>query len=187
MLKRCLLVIDLQNDFLGQWAAGKVDALVRNTNRLVSAFRRSGLPVIWIRQQFRADLSDASLEMRDRGVPIVIEGTKGAQLLDGLDWRPADGTIIKTRYSAFFKTDLEQRLTEIGAHELVLCGVNTHACIRVAAIDAYQRDFRVVLAEDCIGSYDDEHARVSLDYMNGKIARVATVAEITRALGPGLL
>ncbi|WP_353827742.1 hypothetical protein [Mesorhizobium sp.] len=25
----------------------------------------------------------------------------------------------------------------------MLCGVNTHACIRMAAVDAYQRDFRV--------------------------------------------
>ncbi|WP_353682583.1 isochorismatase family protein [Mesorhizobium sp.] len=42
----------------------------------------------------------------------------------------------------------------------MLCGVNTHACIRMAAVDAYQRDFRVVLAEECVGSYDAEHARL---------------------------
>ncbi|SDI51324.1 Isochorismatase family protein [Mesorhizobium muleiense] len=71
----------------------------------------------------------------------------------------------------------------MGIDELVLCGVNTHACIRMAAVDAYQRDFRVVLAEECVGSYDAEHARVSLDYMNGKIAKIVTVSEIVKALG----
>lgn len=70
----------------------------------------------------------------------------------------------------------------MGVGELVLCGINTHACIRMTAIDAYQRDLRVVLAEECIDSYDAEHGRVSLVYMNGKIAKVATVPEIIQAL-----
>lgn len=184
MIKRCLVIIDLLNDYLDPWDADKVSRLVQNTNGLVSAFRRSHLPVIWVRQAFRPDLSDAFLEMRDKRVAIAIEGTRGAQLHAGLDWHPKDATIIKKRYSAFFKTELEELLAEFGVGELVLGGVNTHACIRMAAIDAYQRDFRVVLAEECIGSYDEEHARVSLDYMNGKIATLATVRKIIEALGP---
>lgn len=184
MIKRCLLIIDLINDYLDRWDADKAARLVLDTNKLVTVFRRSGLPVIWVRQEFRSDLSDAFLEMRDRDIKIAIEGTRGAQLHAGLDWNPNDVTIIKKRYSAFFKTQLEERLAESGVSELVLCGINTHACIRMAAIDAYQRDFRVVLAEECIGSYDEEHGRVSLDYMNGKIAKVATVPEIIESLHP---
>jgi isochorismate hydrolase len=53
-----------------------------------------------------------------------------------------------------------------------------------SALDAYQRDFRVVLAKERIGSYDEEHARASVDYMNGKIAKLATVSEILEALSP---
>jgi nicotinamidase-related amidase len=33
-----------------------------------------------------------------------------------------------------------------------LAGINTHACIRTAAIDAFQRDYDVILAGDCIAS-----------------------------------
>ncbi len=182
MAKRCLVIIDLLNDYLDHWDADKVGRLVRNTNRLVRAFKRSHLPVIWVRQEFRPDISDAFLEMRDKGIATAIEGTRGAQLHAELDWDPNDATIIKKRYSAFFKTIIEERLAEFGVDELVLCGVNTHACIRMTAIDAYQRDFRVVLAEECIDSYDEEHARVSLDYMNGKIVNVSTVSEIIKAL-----
>lgn len=184
MTKRCLIIIDLINDYLDRWDADKAARLVLNTNILVTAFRKRSLPVIWVRQEFRPDLSDAFLEMRDNNIKIAIEGTIGAQLHAGLDWAPSDATIIKKRYSAFFRTELEGLLTGFGAGELVLCGVNTHACIRMAAIDAYQRDFRVLLAEECIGSYDEEHARVSLNYMNGKIAKVATVAEIVEDLDP---
>ncbi|RWQ63902.1 cysteine hydrolase [Mesorhizobium sp.] len=182
MTKRCLLIIDLQNEYLDLWEADKADRLVQNTNRLVAAFRSLQLPVIWVRQEFRSDLSDAFLEMRDKRIAVTIQGTRGALLHAELDWQPSDATIVKKRYSAFFKTGPDELLAEFGAGELVLCGVNTHACIRVAAVDAYQRDFRVVLAEECIGSYDAEHARVSLDYMNGKIAKIATVSEIVEAL-----
>lgn len=182
MTKRCLIIIDLLNEYLDLWEADEAGRLVQNTNRLVGAFRSLQLPVIWVRQEFRSDLSDAFLEMRDKRIAITIKGTRGAQLHAGLDWQPSDATIIKKRYSAFFETKLDELLAEFGVGELVLCGVNTHACIRVAAVDAYQRDFRVVLAEECVGSYDAEHARVSLDYMNGKIAKVATVSEIIRAL-----
>lgn len=183
MPKRCLVIIDLQNDLLDRWDANEVDRLVQNTNQLVGAFRSSGLPVIWVRQEFRPDLSDTFLEMRDKGTAITIEATRGAQLHADLDWRPSDTAVIKKRYSAFFRTELEEILTKMGVGDLVLCGINTHACIRMAAIDAYQRDFRVLLAEECVGSYDEKHARVSLHYMDGKIAKVSTIPEIVEALG----
>jgi bifunctional isochorismate lyase/aryl carrier protein len=124
------------------------------------------------------------LEMRNKGIAVAIEGTKGAQLHAELDWHPNDSTILKKRYSAFFKTELDELLVKRRVGELVICGINTHACIRMTAIDAYQRDLRVVLAEECIGSYNEEHARVSLDYMSGKIAKVATVRAIIGALDP---
>ncbi|RUY20274.1 cysteine hydrolase [Mesorhizobium sp. M7A.F.Ca.US.001.04.2.1] len=184
MTKRALIIIDLINDYLDHWSAGEAARLISETNKLVAAFREAELPIIWVRQEFLPDLSDAFLEMRDKNVKIAIEGTSGAQLHADLGWQPADITIVKKRYSAFYKTELEDILSAMRVGELVLCGINTHACIRMAAIDAYQRDFRVTLAAECIDSYDAEHARVSLGYMNGKIAKVITVPEIIQALSP---
>jgi nicotinamidase-related amidase len=40
---------------------------------------------------------------------------------------------------------------------LIAAGINTHACICATAIDAYQRDFPVIVASDCIDSYDRQH------------------------------
>lgn len=178
MSQRCLVIIDMLNDFLDMWPEADSARLVKNTNRLVTAFRERGLPIIWVRQEFRADLSDAFLEMRDKGIAKTIENTRGAALHPGLDWQSGDTVVVKKRYSAFFGTNLDSLLKNFGSEELVLCGVNTHACIRMAAIDAYQRDFRVVLAKECIDSLDTEHARVSLAYMDGKIARVSDVSGI---------
>ncbi|MBT9372444.1 cysteine hydrolase [Rhizobium sp. CSW-27] len=177
-MKPCLLIIDLQNDFLASLETSVVTSLVANTNRLVRTFRAKTLPIVWIRQEFRADLSDAFLEMRDKNISGVIEGTEGAQIHPDLEVSESDVTFIKKRYSAFFGTTLDQHLQEQNIDHLVLCGINTHACIRTAAIDAYQRDYRVLLPRECIGSYDDEHARVTLRYLDGKIGRVVGVEDV---------
>ncbi|RWQ77260.1 MAG: isochorismatase family protein [Mesorhizobium sp.] len=96
MTKRCLLIIDLLNEYLDLWEADKADRLVQNTNRLVAAFRSLQLPVIWVRQEFRSDLSDAFLEMRDKRIAVTIQGTRGALLHAELDWplrRPRSGPV----------------------------------------------------------------------------------------------
>ena len=69
--------------------------------------------------------------------------------------------------------------------EIVITGVNTHACIRTTAIDAYQRDLKVVLASDCMGSYDQEHGSISMRYMDGKIGRAMTNSAIKTHLLSG--
>jgi isochorismate hydrolase len=90
---------------------------------------------------------------------------------------PSDHVVIKKRYSSFFKTDLDQTLDHLKPDVLVLAGINTHACVRMTAIDAYQRDWKIILAADCVNSYDREHHDISLKYMEGKIASVMTNEE----------
>jgi nicotinamidase-related amidase len=184
LARHALLVIDMQHEFLDRWESSRVAPLVARTNALVAAFRRAGFPVIWVREEHVADMSDASLAVRDQGLMIAPRGTRGAQLHATLDVRADDPVVVKTRYSAFFGTELDALLKELGPVTLVIAGVNTHACVRMTAIDAYQRDFRIILATDCMDSNDPEHARVSLAYMTGRVGRamtgVAIAAEIER-------
>ena len=182
MNSHCLIIIDMLHDFLDRWDANRRARLIEKTNRLIEVFRESAMPLIWVRQEFDADLSDAFLEMRDKHISITIKGTRGSRIHRDLTYSSNEATIVKKRYSAFFGTNLDEVLADLGSTQIVLAGVNTHACIRMAAIDAYQRDLRVILAADCIDSYDDEHAQVSLRYMDGKIARVMTNAQIIEAM-----
>ncbi len=174
----CLLNIDLTNDCLGHLAASEADRIIAGTNELVGLFRSAGRPIIWVRQEFAPDLSDAFLEMRRRNIRAHVAGTPGAELDPRLDVDAADVIVIKKRYSAFFGTDLDELLRKFGVETLILTGVNTHACIRTTAIDAYQRDLDVIFASDCLGTYDEEHGRVSMRYMDGKIGQALTNRQI---------
>lgn len=182
MARHALIVIDMQHEFLDRWDRSRVAPLVARTNALVGAFRRAGLPVIWIREEHVPDMSDASFAVRDQGLVIAARGTRGAQLYENLDVQAGDAVIVKTRYSAFFRTELDELVDKLGLTALVIAGVNTHACVRTTAIDAYQRDLRVTLAVDCMDSNDPEHARVSLAYMSGRIGRTETGETIAREI-----
>lgn len=168
-----LLVIDMQQDFFRLHASLEQQrpGLVAHVNELVRAFREHAQPVIWVRQEFRNDLSDAPREARTRRIRVTIAGTPGADFLPELDRAPKEPVVVKTRYSAFFGTELDKLLPESDLPTLVVAGINTHACIRTTVIDAYQRDYDIVVATDCVGSYDAEHHAVTVRYLDGKMAR----------------
>jgi nicotinamidase-related amidase len=178
MKRPALIVIDVLNDFLRAWPPAGRRRLVGSINALVDIMRRHQRPVIWVRQEFRADLSDAFPEMRAKGIRITIEGTEGCQLVAELAADPSDTILVKKRYSAFFGTPLDQVLADLAPDGLVLAGINTHSCVRMTAIDAYQRDWPVVLAVDCIDSYDRDHHEITLRHMRDKIASVMTNEDI---------
>ena len=178
MQRPALIVIDMVNDFLEKWAPAPRQRLVRSINDLVGLMRQLGRPIIWVRQEFEPDLRDAFPEMRTKGIRITIKGTTGCQIASDLALASSDPVLIKKRYSAFYQTELDQMLNRLRPDVLILAGVNTHACVRVTAIDAYQRDWRIIVAGDCVDSYDREHHDISMKYMKDKIATVMTNQEV---------
>ena len=154
------------------------DKLVSNINELTEFARSQGYPVIWVRQEFEEDLSDAPIGSKKPGLMIPIKGTDGSKLLEGLVVKDSDLHIIKKRYSAFFRTDLDKTLEEFKVDLLVMTGVNTHACVRTSVIDAYQRDYPVIIALDCTDSYDEEHHNISIKYLTCNISEGKTNKEI---------
>jgi nicotinamidase-related amidase len=182
---KAVLVIDMLEDFFreGPLAAIRKE-LTERINTLTSRARSAGVPVIWVRQEFREDLADAFLAMRKKNIKVTIAGTRGCEILAELNRAAGDHEIVKKRYSAFYGTELDGLLSELNVTELVLSGINTHACVRTAAIDAYQRDMDVTIPCDCVASYDIEHHDVTLRYLGWGIAKVVSLDDVERELAP---
>ena len=177
MGRKALLVIDMLRDFLDPegalYCGDQAREIVPKVLELLEEHRRRGSLIVFVADHHEP--GDREFELFP---PHCVEGTPGAQLLPQFQAGPGEHLVRKRRYSAFFGTTLDQYLQEQKVDHLVLCGINTHACIRTAAIDAYQRDYRVLLPRECIGSYDDEHARVTMRYLDGKIGRVIGVEDV---------
>ena len=114
---------------------------------------------------------------------MFIKGTRGPPILDELVRCESDIEIVKKRYSMFYGTDLESLLRDLETSSLILAGVNSHACIRTAAIDAYQRDYPVTIARECVASKDLNHHEITMDYLDGGIATVVALEALETQLG----
>ncbi len=185
MTKPALLIIDMCRDFFEEGRLSELrTSLVESINELAAGFRRKDFPVIWVRQEFESDLSDAFLSMKKSGQRITIKGTGGELLLPELDVQESDGQVIKKRYSAFYKTNLDEILDRLKPTHLVLAGVNTHACIRTAAVDGFQRDFEIIIADQGVNSYDVGFHEDSKRYLEGRVGTFLSNAEIQKKFAP---
>jgi len=175
-----LLTIDTQNDFTLPGAPaeieGTVDAVPRMA-RLAGAFRSAEAPIVHVVRLYEADGSNVDRCRRaaiEEGAEIVRPGTDGAELVEklkpsedvGLEAdRLLDGEfqqlgsrewlLYKPRWSAFFRTDLDEFLTERGVDTVVVCGCNFPNCPRTTVYEASERDYRIVLVPDVTsGTYE---------------------------------
>ena len=176
--KPALFIIDMVNDsFLHHGLNDQRKNLCENINRLLTYSRALGHSIFWVKQEYKADLSDAFLEMREQDISMYIEATPGSDFVSELQPLEGEQIIIKKRYSMYYGTNLDQLLVDLRPSELILAGVNSHACIRTAAIDAYQRDFRSIIVNNCVGSTQDEHHKVTMGYLSKNIAKLVSLNE----------
>lgn len=178
-MNTALLIIDMQQDFFREGPlAERKERLVSNINQLVDTARSTDTPIIWVRQEYAADLHDAPLHNRRNRKSVNLQGTEGSTLLPELDHQPTDHEVIKKWFSAFYETNLEELIHELGVEQLIVCGVNTMTCVRVTAIDAYQRDLQVILALDCVDAHDQEQHDNSIKYLQYSVSVGKTNQEI---------
>jgi nicotinamidase-related amidase len=180
-MKPAILVIDMINaSFDNKRLREHKSILVHHINELAEVGRRHEIIVFWIKEEFKRDLSDAPTSKRRGLSSAAIKGSEQAEFVDGINVKPGETVIIKKRYSPFFGTSLDSLLKENGIDTLIISGVNTHACVRMAAVDAYQRDYKVILAIDCIDSYDKDHHEISISYLSRNISKLMTNSEIVK-------
>lgn len=164
--RTALVVVDMQNAFGskgGMFDKAGIDIsgiqeAVRPTAAAVEAARRAGIKVVWIKMGFQADLSDLGAEDVPNGFLFLHLGVKdgvlardewGTDIVDELTPEDGEPVIYKTRFSAFYRTDLEELLRSYGAKHLVITGCTTSICVESTIRDAFFRDYHCILLEDC--------------------------------------
>ena len=148
-MKKCLLVIDLQNEFkTGCLKCGMVDSVfVGRVKELIKFCREKGIEIIFTQHVIKKDLSDK--EKYEDDPCFCIEGTEGVEFIDGIKPNEDEKIFRKNRISGLYKTGLEEYLEDNDFEEIVVCGVMTNCCVRQTALELQIRDFRVLIIEDC--------------------------------------
>lgn len=183
MQKSALLIIDMQQAYFNNGALERSkDALIESCNALIRGFVAAEQPVIIVRTEHEKDQSTWTLNMLDDEKGYLLKGDADTALVPGLT---VDNTteLIKTRDSAFFKTDLSTRLHTLGVEHLYIAGVSTHSCVLLTAADAYANNFKVALITDAIASHDPSYhdstlAMLSQEYRQLQITTAAALKNI---------
>ncbi len=94
--------------------------------------------------------NDAHLPGVDKELELWgAHGVKGeTRLFAEIEQSPKDLIIEKRRYSAFFETDLDLTLRELGISQLLVCGADTNICVLHTLADAFYRNYATTLIED---------------------------------------
>ena len=178
--KAALLTIDVQRDFVRPNDKLVVEGTaepIRAMAATAKAFRSARLPIVHIVRMYLPDGSNADLcrrSMIEEKGAIAAPGTEGALVVEEL--LPPDvvdfdfdallrdepqlvgvneWVMYKSRWSAFFRTRLEDHLRNLGVTTVVLCGLNFPNCPRTTIYEATALDFRVVAVSDAVsGVYD---------------------------------
>ena len=70
-------------------------------------------------------------------------------ILDELAPADDDTVLYKTRFSGFYRTELDDLLKRLGNKVLIVTGCTTSICVESTVRDAFFRDYHCILLEDC--------------------------------------
>ena len=172
-----VIVVDMQNDFGtegGMFALAGIDispiqGVVEPIRRVLTAARRAGMTVVYLKMGFHPDLSNTggpeapnwfkSHQPFRVGEPttapdgspsrVLIRDTWNTDIVPELAPEPGDLVVYKHRFSGFFETELDELLKSRSIKHLVFTGCTTSVCVESTVRDAYFRDYVSLILEDC--------------------------------------
>ncbi|MEY4720757.1 MAG: hypothetical protein RIQ46_482 [Pseudomonadota bacterium] len=164
------LVMDMMNDLVAEDGFSKATygvqvrerGVLANAAPAIAAARAAGAKVGYVRVGFSPDYREcppaSPIFSGARANGIFQLGTWGTQVHPALAPQEGDFDIVKHRVSPFYGTSLEPILRANGIERIVMCGVSTNGVVHSGAREAHDRDYEVVILEDCCaGVTADEH------------------------------
>ena len=203
-----VIVIDMQNayaspggyvDLAGFDIAG-ASGVIGRIGQVLDTARAAGMPVIYLQNGWDADYveaggpgspnwhkSNALKTMRARpelSGKLLARGGWDYELVDALKPQPGDITLAKTRYSAFFNSQLDSVLRARGIRNLVFVGIASNVCVESTLRDGFHLEYFGVMLEDATHHLGPDFIQQATVYNVEKFfGWVSTVADFCGAVG----
>lgn len=179
------LVLDMINDLVhedgpnGKKGYGPILArrnTIANTAEALRKARAAGVRIGYVRVGFSQDYRECPPTSRlfqgAKKAGLFKLGTWGTEVHPALKPEPGDYDIVKHRVSPFYATSLEAILGANGVTRIYASGVSTSGAVLSLAKEGHDRDYEIVVLEDCCAALTDEqHASV--------IEQMQRIADIT--------
>ena len=162
MTNSIYLALDMENDLVhvdgpngkapyGEQARAR--RIVENTRSALDRARAAGLRVGFVRVGFSSDYrecpANSPIFSGARKNGIFKLGEWGTQIHPDLGVQPGDFDIVKHRVSPFHGTTLDLILRTHDVRRIYCSGISTNAVVQAAVREGHDRDYEMVLLEDC--------------------------------------
>ena len=167
-----LVVIDMQNAYASE--GGYVDlagfdisgaaGTIQQIAKVLATARAAGMAIVYLQNGWDPDYveaggpgspnwhkSNALKTMRARPElqgQLLAKGGWDYALVDALTPEAGDIVLPKTRYSAFFNSQLDSTLRARGIRNLVFVGIATNVCVESTLRDGFHLEYFGVMLED---------------------------------------
>src|SRR3954449_6694453 len=190
-----VLTMELQNGIVGEGAlmAALVDELAKadtldSARRLCTGARDAGARVVHCTVVARPDgagstenckiFAMSAKQRREHGSTATDVGSRGAELIDGLE-DPRDIVVSRMHgMTPFTSTSLDQILRNLGVRTVVATGVSVNLGVFGMVLTALDLGYQVVIPTDAVAGVPREYAEAVLEHSLSLIATLTTVDEL---------
>lgn len=173
--KSIYLVLDMENDLVhedgpngkagfGPQVQGR--GIIGKTKTAIAKARAAGVLIGYVRVGFSSNYQECPPKSPVfSGAPakgLFKLGEWGTEVHPELKPEPQDVDIVKHRVSPFYATKLEAVLRAHSITRIFCSGVSTNAVVQACIRDGHDRDFSMVLLEDCCASGSQEEHDAAL-------------------------
>ncbi|HET7651930.1 MAG TPA: isochorismatase family protein, partial [Acidimicrobiales bacterium] len=193
-----VLTMELQRAIVGPGALlpALVDEVERTgmldvVRRVCGAARGAGGRVVHCTAVTRADGAGAARNSRlmvladrarrERGAAATAIGSRGAELVDGLE---DERDVVVPRLhglTPFTSTSLDQILRNLGVRTVVATGVSVNVGVLAMTIEAVNAGYQVVVVRDGVVGVPAEYGQAVLDNTLSMVATIVTSDELLAA------
>ena len=183
--RAALILIDMQEGFIDAASplciAGAA-ATVPACARALKAARDRNIAVCHVRREYAADGSDVEAvryrTWAEGGRPLSAAWPESLACPPALEPESGEAIIFKPSFSAFFGTDLHERLRARAIDTVVLAGTTTPNCVRSTAYDGMALGYNVVVLTDATSSRTTAVQEANLEDMAFIGAQLLTSDEL---------
>ncbi|CAB4414430.1 unnamed protein product [Rhizophagus irregularis] len=178
-----LLVIDMQESLRKE-----VIDIIPNVKSIVKTCHEKDIPVFWTQHGHRNLKFDGGAVGRWWGDGSIKWGSEEWKILRELQpiiSRSSTSIDVldfviknKTRYDAFYRTELGSILTSLGIETLIISGAETNLCCEATARSGFDQDYNIVFLKDATVTENEEMHKATLLNLEYGVAKIATVTEV---------
>jgi maleamate amidohydrolase len=144
--------------------------------RLTDAARTADIPIVFTRVEYSKDADGGLFYRKLPALSAFDRSNPFGDFTPDLAPQGKDIVITKQFPSAFFGTDLADRLRSLAVNTLLIGGLSTSGCVRATALDALCHGFIPLVIEDACGDRDKRVHDANIFDLRAKYAEIVSSA-----------